>query len=208
MKASFLRHHAVCHKSCYLKCDNCKLQKAEERAFRKRSNELDISLDNPIESTSGLSPVKTRKHQDTVYCPDTCIICSLPESRLLPLGAVSTEHCNKKLIHCATVLSVPKFLGKLTERHDSMSLEAKYHNKCLIQLKNRRRSVENKKVIGDYIDDQSVYQQVCNITHAGLLAHIHEEKERSSEPAVFYLSDLAKLQSAAIHEPEVEKAIA
>ncbi len=101
LKASFLRHHAVWHKSCYLKCNNSKRQKAEERASRKRSQESDILM----QSASGPSHVKTRRHQDTVYDVNTCIICSLPEARLLPLGAVLTENCNKKLIYFVTLLS-------------------------------------------------------------------------------------------------------
>ena len=115
-KESFLQHNAVWHKSCYLKFNNLKLDRAQKRK--------EILGSNPLSK-------KTRKSVDATYNVESW-------SCVHPLSSVHTKSCSQAIVECATILGDTKMLAKVAERPDLMTLEGKYHNKCLTDLKNWR----------------------------------------------------------------------
>lgn len=66
LKCTLASNNALWHKSCYLKCNKTKLDRAKERAKRKMQGNTLVE---------DCSPVKTRRSHPSDYIPGTSLFC-------------------------------------------------------------------------------------------------------------------------------------
>ena len=121
-------HRASWHKFCYAKFSRCKLERAKLK--RKHSND----------STETSSRGKRQRLNSEV-----CFLC---EKRAREddrdLRQVSTLETDANISKIITELHDSKLLVRIVEG-DLIAIGAKYHLKCLIELKNRYRSHQKTK---------------------------------------------------------------
>lgn len=176
LKNIFSQKQAKWHKSCYLKYNNRELQRAKLRISKNAEY-------------TRVSPPMTRRLQQTEYNDTTCLFCELPSTKTKPLITVMKKSCNDTIIECATILEGFKILAKVSERHDLIALEAKYHLKCYVEYRNKKNAVETKRNSSNIIKKQAL-----SITFTGIIAHINEIRNDSDEKPTFNILDLAQLQ--------------
>jgi len=121
------KNNARWHKSCRDQFNSTKLQRAQ-RKKRKRisSDEAEVVVDP--------SPKKrkvTRSQCGSRSEYNVCFLCNQNGNKIL--WSVHTTEVNTRVLKCATILNDTMLLAKLAGT-DLISLEAKYHNKCLIYL--------------------------------------------------------------------------
>ena len=117
-------HEAKWHKSCYLKFNDSKLQRARKR-------EADRNID------SGSSSQKRSRVQRQSLDKDKCIFCSRNDG---PLHEFRTFDADDNVRRMAIELQDTALLTRI-EGGDLTALEAKYHLSCLTALRNRYRSL-------------------------------------------------------------------
>ncbi len=122
--ASFSRHVASWHKSCHLKYNNSKLNKAQKR---KRSN---------CSTMSDCEKQPSRKRQ--ALNNDNCLFCEKGQKDG-DLHQVSTFDADINIRTIITELQDTRLLA-IIDGGDLIAKETKYHLKCLTNLKNRYRS--------------------------------------------------------------------
>ena len=113
--------------------------------------------------------------------------CDLPANDEI-LHEVATLDLGRKVEECALTLADDRLLAKLAI-NDMMSQEAKYHQPCLMNLYNRRRSLERERF-------RQVSSSPCVSAHstvfAELTANINDVRKFDSIIPVFKLADLKK----------------
>ena len=128
------RNKASWHMSCRLKFSISKLKRAENSANRKRDAMTADGKDTPEMRTA-----KCRKRQsvDEDQRLD-CLFCSKGEDngRLRCFSMLETD---KNVRQMALELGNFELLGRMSEG-DLIAIDAKYHLKCLISLRNQYRS--------------------------------------------------------------------
>ena len=116
-------HHASWHKSCYAKFSRCKLERAKLK--RKRSSDL--------------TETSSRGKQERLNS-EVCFLCEKgareDDGDLRQVSTFETD-ANKRTI--ITELNDSRLLVRIVGG-DLIVTGAKYHLKCLIELKNRYRS--------------------------------------------------------------------
>ena len=130
------RNHGSGHKSCHLKFSLSKLKKAQERAGRK------LSDDNRTDEEERPAP-KCRKRQSVSEERSQCLFCLGGDDgeKLHCFSALETDRSIRQM---ALELEEFELLGRMSEG-DLIAIEAKYHLKCLIYLKNRYSSLYAQK---------------------------------------------------------------
>ena len=78
---------AVWHKTCYSKCNDQKLQRAQKKAQKRSQNKAVLSED---------SLVKIRKSSRSSISEEVCLFCEFPGSKLNPLSKLTAETHTKK----------------------------------------------------------------------------------------------------------------
>ena len=130
-----IKNEASWHKSYYLKFNLSKLQKAKERVSRKREKEEG----QPEEEEK--APASKNRQQSLTHNKVDCILCGIEGGQLHEVTTFSTDQNIRRMIteiNDATLM--PKISGV-----DLIAAEAKYHLKCLTDLRNRYRSQLTKK---------------------------------------------------------------
>ncbi len=117
-------HFESWHKSCYLKFNNSKLGKAKKK--REREND---------ESEAQESKRKKRQALDV----QKCFLCETGDEAGV-LHQVSTYDADTNLRTMITELNDAQLLTRIVGG-DLIAVEAKYHLKCQINLRNRYRSL-------------------------------------------------------------------
>ena len=120
---TFVMHSASWHKSCYLKYNTSKLTKVKKRS-------ASASESNP--------PDKKRSKRQAISV-DECIFCErgCDEGSL---HQVLTFDADSNIRAIVTVLQDTNILARISDVGDLIAREAKYHLKCLVNLRNRYRS--------------------------------------------------------------------
>ena len=120
--ASFAMHNASWHKSCHLKYNNSKLAKAKKRSAC-------ISDHDPERK-------RCKRQANTI---DNCMFCEkgCEESSL---HQVLTFDADTNIRAMVTELQDTHLLAKISDIGDLIAREAKYHLKCLVNLRNRYRN--------------------------------------------------------------------
>lgn len=131
---------AVWHALCYKNCSSSRLELARKRV--------------PEKSTKNASPVKTRS-SNPEWDKNSCIFHNIfcgengaPDLTHVKLGClyrVETQECNDKIKELAASLNDSRITNRLQGASDLMALDARYHNVCLLVLKNRVRAKDTLK---------------------------------------------------------------
>ena len=134
-------HCASRHKSCYAKFSSCKLERAKLKIKR--------SSDSTETSSRG-----KRK----CFNSEVCFFCEKgtqeDDGELLQVSTFETDASIRTII---TELNDSRLLVRIVEG-DVITIGAKYHLKCLIELTNRYRGHVRKS----NKDEQNIDENVCN----------------------------------------------
>ena len=164
-------HRASWHKSCYTKFSSCKLEKAKLK--RKRSSD----------STETSSRGKRQRLNSEV-----CFLCEKgAREDDGDLRQVSTFETDANITTIITELNDSRLLVRIVGG-DLIAIGAKYHLKCLIELKNRyrnhvRRSNKNKQNINENVCNSRVFVELAS----------YVKKEVNSGKVLCKLSELHSL---------------
>ena len=187
-----IKNEASWHKSCYLKFNLSKLQKAKERVSRKREKEEG----QPEEEEK--SPALKNRRQSLTYNKVDCILYG-KGGQLHEVATFSTDQNIRRMIteiNDATLM--PKISGV-----DLIAAEAKYHLKCLTDLRNRYRSQLTKK------RQESCEEEDERIMESQAFIELVEYIENSVEDnkLLFMLSELHSLYISRLEALGVYKTV-
>jgi hypothetical protein len=138
----FLSNKACWHKSCTLQFSASKLEKARES---KRKRDAERERDQP----RGLPVVKSRRLSVDTNKGPCCMLCDDGSGQL---HAVITLGKDENLRYMITMLQDPLLLPKVSGV-DLIAAEAKYHQACMTDLRNRYRGHIRKAGQLDREDD-------------------------------------------------------
>jgi len=176
IEATLMRHRAGWHKTCRLKFNQTKLERLQKRTKEKTSS----------------SVVHTRSsHGSLDLKDDKCFLCEMPAGSE-GLHNASTYDVDTKVLRCAIELEDTALLAKL-EPGDMIALEAKYHRKCLVNLYNRARALENT------VSVKSCDAHLHGIAFAELVAFMEDLRKEDIAP-VFKLTDLALMYKTRLEQ--------
>ena len=130
---NLVANRAKWHKSCHDKFNHSKL----ERAKVKRQNEGDKSFED--------SRYSNRQKSNS----QICIFCEMGGE----LHEVSTFDVDRYIRVMPAELEDSTLLVRIAAG-DLIAIEAKYHNGCLLQLKNRYRAQQRDKVTKENTTDE------------------------------------------------------
>ena len=181
--ATFAKHNASWHKSCYLKYNNSKLAKAKKRhAYVSEQPER-----------------KCCKRQANTI--DTCMLCDkgCEESSL---HQVQTFDADTSIHAIVTELQDTHLLAKVSDIGDLIAKEEKYHLKCLVNLRNRYRSyVRKSSQLTQDIDEK------FNESKAFVELSSYIEKAVNSGNVLFKLSDIHSMYVNRLEDFGINKQI-
>ena len=149
------------HKSCYLKFNNKKLERATKRQ----------NMDDASESTNSGKKRPRRQSVDRM----ACLFCHQEDGHL---HEVRTLDASKSIRKMATDLEEAELIARI-EGGDLIALEAKYHLQCLTALRNRHRSMMRKR-------EQDVGGTEVRMIKARALVELFMHIENCVEDGTFY----------------------
>ena len=122
-------HNASWHKSCHLKFSSSKLRKVQERVNRKRR--VDTIKEQEVPTS--------RKRKYGSHEANRCIFCEggAEGDKLHCFATMETDTSVRRM---ALQLEDFELLGRISGG-DLVAIDARYHLKCLITLRNRHRSL-------------------------------------------------------------------
>ena len=183
IEATMMRHNACWHKACRVKFSQTKLERLE-RKLTDAKNARVKSL-----------PMQTRcSHESVELDEDRCFFYDEPASSAC-LHSASTYDIDRKVRKCALELEDTFLLSKLAPG-DMISLEEKYHGRCLVGLYNRARKARAMHVSEDHAD-------LHGIAFAELVAYIEDFQMEGVFAPVFKLADLAHLYKLRLEQLRV-----
>ncbi|CAG2208417.1 unnamed protein product [Mytilus edulis] len=174
---SFIDQKACWHKSCNLKLNRTKL----DRAVKPTSHER-------IDNKATISKKKSR-HSFSVQStsnPSVCFFCN--ENGQEALHESSTFGQDTRVKEYAVKLNDTLLLAKLSAG-DLIAREAKYHSKCFVSLYNRASRIEMKN---DNVESKKE-SQIHGIAFSELVSYINETRSCDETIRVYKLSDLCNL---------------
>ena len=180
IEAALVTNKAKWHKTCVLRYNNQKLQRAI-----KKEHEVPVKDEAPRKSVrlqSTLHPIKV-----------SCFFCD-KEAGSESLHEVMTGQVEEHVRECAELTSDSLLLAKLGSS-DMVALEAKYHTKCLLALYNRARKVQKTQQETGRLEDE-----MDAIVFAELVIYIEEARFEESTAPVFKLADMAELYSLRLQQ--------
>ena len=179
------RHKAKWHKTCYVMCNQTKVERAKKRKAKSQMLELP---NTPIKSKLRASfTTSTMTGETDRTQSSTCFFCDQTVDR--DAHTAATANLDENVRKIATELRDSTLLAKLSSG-DMTALDAIYHKRCLTKLYTRYRSyIRVKESTGN-----SEYIRPDSIALAELISHI-EEFAGSDDGMhhIFKLSDLVKL---------------
>ncbi|KAJ7381361.1 hypothetical protein OS493_001489 [Desmophyllum pertusum] len=176
------------HKSCHLQFSTSKLNKTKERAARKREKAQAQPEDEEVRAS------KTPRLSS--HNKENCILCGQGGQ----LHEVTTFATDEKLRHIITELQDTTLLPKISGV-DLMAAEAKYHFKCMTDLRNRYRGHISRK------RQESCEKEYEKIKESQAFIELIEYIERSvdNDKLLFLLSELhslyvTRLETLGVHK--------
>lgn len=162
------------------------LQKQGYRGHKKRHLTDSSCPASTSKMTKVTRPQKAKATSSNPCCPENeCFFCGKGPMSGCPLQRASTFNIDTHVRQCAIDLQDTALLAKVAVG-DMISIEAQYHNKCLVALYNRHRSYTRTQTSSH--PEESIH----GIVFAELVAYIEETKSSRDIP-VFKLADLSKL---------------
>ena len=181
-----VKNRGMWHRSCYLKFNSTKLQRAKQG--RKRQ------LENSAERR------KSKRQNSSVVREEVCIFCSEEDGWL---HQCSTMSLDRELRKMAIEMQDAVMLSKISGG-DLVAIEAKYHLNCLVSYRNKYRSMQRATSTGDSLNctEEPILQARA---FADLVSHI--ESSVDSGVFIFKLSELSKLYENHLLELGIPKGI-
>ena len=180
-----LEKNAVWHKTCKLKVNNHKVDRAKAQQKRKS------------DSSYVYSPVKTRK-SDSYASGESCSsnkapVCFFCNNIKHPssssLHKAATFQLDANVRRCANILGDKALIAKLTDG-DLIALDAQYHLTCLTQLYRRA----NAKEAGECNDSKEVTMAKAQ-AYSELVAYLESNR---CTGMVFKLAELCKMYKSSL----------
>lgn len=189
-------NEAKWHQSCHLKFSSSKLKKVQERTISNSSSNRITSDDEPATRAS-----KRKASVDSFG--NVCIFCEKTEDVRL-LHKFSTVEADRNLRDIATELKEFDLLAKISGG-DLVAIEAKYHMKCLTDLRNRHRLFLRKKKNPELIEIEE--REKINETRAfiELVEYIENSVENGTH--FFIVAELHALYEERLKDLGVNKSI-
>ena len=181
---SLVANRAKWHKSCYLKFNSTKLQRAQKSIQGKKR-----ALDSHVEQ---------RRSKRRSCSKSACIFCDVDSGQL---HNCSTMELDKELREMATELQDSLLLSKISGG-DIIAIEAKYHINCLVSYKNRYRSFQRACASHFRSTEESVLQARAFME---LVSYIEGNVENGTY--LFKLKELHTLFENRLHEFGIAKSI-
>jgi hypothetical protein len=170
--ATLSNHEAKWHKSCRLQYNDTKLKRAQKK-FEARGQTTESSRLTRSSVPPMVASVET-----------VCFLCTLPEKRNNKLHLVTTLQLSERVKEWAKYVMDARLIGML-QTSDLVASEARYHHKCLQNLRNRCRKDTSSA---------SSESSVCEaIAFAELVAYMQEKMESENYDFVFPMSTLTKM---------------
>ena len=181
-----VKNRGMWHRSCYLKFNSTKLQRAKQG--RKRQ------LENSAERR------KSKRQNSSVVREEVCIFCSEEDGWL---HQCSTMSLDRELRKMAIEMQDAVMLSKISGG-DLVAIEAKCHLNCLVSYRNKYRSMQRATSTGDSVNctEEPILQARA---FADLVSHI--ESSVDSGVFIFKLSELSKLYENHLLELGIPKGI-
>ena len=176
------------HKSCHLLFSTSKLNKTKERLSRKPKEEQSVPDDDEAPAC------KTRRLSS--YSKDDCILCGQGGH----LHEVSTFATDEKLRRMITELQDSTLLPRICGV-DLVAADAKYHLKCMTDLRNRyRHHTSKKRQESCEMDEERIKESQAFIE---LIEYIEASVE--NDKLMFLLSELHALYVRRLETLGVQK---
>ncbi|XP_076031372.1 uncharacterized protein LOC143019540 isoform X1 [Oratosquilla oratoria] len=185
IEAAMVANSAVYHKTCQLRYNRTKLQRAEKR---KR-----VTVDDS-HNTGACKPIRSLSVSTGNSGPPSCFFCEQPAGSERLHEAV-TFTIDRHVRDCATLLEDSTLLRKLSAG-DMVALECKYHAKCLSQLYNRARAAR----CSEATEETEQEKQLSRVAFAQLVLFIEETRQHEETAPVFKLAELAELYQLRIEQ--------
>ena len=132
------------HKACSSLYNKQKLER-KRKSLAAQPSEPEINNDESANNSEPASPPSKRAYRilNPISTTNLCLFCEREEN-LSDLHQVQTFRLNNRIKAIALEMEDHRLLSKL-HNGDLIATEAKYHLKCLVDLKNRHRSLCNTK---------------------------------------------------------------
>lgn len=193
------RNKASWHKSCRLKFSISKFKKAEDRVNRKRDATATADEKKGPEMRSAKCRKRQSVHEDQ---RSECLFCNKGDGNG-KLRCFSMLETDKNVRQMALELGNFELLGRMSEG-DLIAIEAKYHLKCLISLRNQYRSFCAQRIrdSNDGLDDAKLDESVAFVE---LVKYIDQCMDDGVH--IFKLSELSPLYVQRLEDLGIEKSI-
>lgn len=187
----FLENRACWHKACKLKFAASRVQKERDRKRKHDTN------DQPDEGSR-----KSKRQESGTPDQNTCIFCGLGKRSVRDqLFDCSTKPLSDTLKMMATAKVDARLLARM--EGDLIAIEAKYHNRCLTEYKNKYKSLEKMKD-GSTVESSSE-KIIESQVFAELVAYIETYVEEGN--LILKLSELHGLYEGRLKSLGVTKTI-
>ena len=183
--SEFEINNASWHKSCHLKFNNTKLSRARKRSLSQESDCV------------RMPSKRLRKAFDF----SNCLFCDKGQEEG-DLHLVSTFDTHSSIRLMVTELQDTALLARIVGG-DLIAIEAKYHLKCLVNLKNRYRSCSRKAVL----ESEKEGEKKLNESRAFVELSNYIERSLYSGTLFFKLSELHTLYVNRLEDLGIEKEI-
>lgn len=182
------------HKPCHLKFCSTKLKKAKEKYQQRGANNnggVEIPCPRPPKRQS--TDTSSRKFSVCIFCDETAG----------DLHCFSTMKSNANMRKIATELGKFDLLAKISQG-DLIAIEAKYHMKCLTNLRNEYRSLirQTKRESLDSQDDEKVNESRAFVE---LVAYVESSVESGTQ--FFVLKELHDMYAKRLDDLDVKKQV-
>lgn len=192
IQTTFEHHQARWHKQCTLKYNTKNLERAIQR-----SQSCNQEITNRNEALFGESSCQTRRASQPTprLMENICFLCNKGPLWNQPLTNVATMGLDKYIREKKTLINNTK-LHALMEGTDLIALEGKYHVRCMVNLRNKVRSVE--------MENQGQHNGGNTVCHAIAFAHvasfISDKLASGDTEYIFCMSTISKMYSAKLME--------
>ena len=184
VRTTLEERHAKWHKSCRIKFNTTKLQRAEKR-----------ECPDPEKTSSKFTRTSNEEGRQKGK-RDLCFFCDEPASASNTLHRASTFRLDARVRKCSLILQDERLIAKLSAG-DMVAQDALYHARCLAALYKKASTAE-------HAEDKEGEDETVKINHglvlAELISYIEESKTDEAVSPVFKLADLSKLYSSRLQE--------
>lgn len=187
------------HRSCHLKFSSSKLNKVQERQ--------NVSSAEPAEPQCTSRTSKRKQGTAVDSFENICIFCEKSEDNgsLGSLHRFSTVESDKNLRRIVSDLKDYELLTKISGIGDLVAIEAKYHMKCLTNVRNKHKIMMRKSKKIELVEAEEA--EKINEARAFLELTDYIESSVENGTHFFVVAELHTLYEGRLRDLGVEKSI-